>query len=367
MKRVAPKRALIVSVGYGEGHHAAARALAQEFCARDWSVRVIDPCKMAHPFLFELTRRFYQFCVRRAPWLWAITYEQTDTADWSVKPFAPGLRGVTETLAAQVKEFCPDVVLCTYPLYAHMLDALRLEGRVKVPYAVVVTDALEISRPWMVNKAPLIFLPDEYSLERVSERYALDFNRMAAVGFPVKREFHPDADRGVPDAETLRIVYGAYAPLGRVQQDLAALIARYPTACITVIAGAHCADLLHFASERVAVVPRTDRMHELFARAHFYIGKAGAATVFEAYASHLPVLVNYALPGQEQGNLELLLQDGAGCRVRTTADMLVTIEAALAHGAAGWCRMRDAMAQSGRGRGAKGIADVLEKRFLYEE
>ena len=367
MKTNEQKRALIVSVGYGEGHHAAALALSQEFTARNWSARVIDPCKMAHPFLFELTRRFYQFCVRRAPWLWAITYAQTDTADWSVKPFAPGLRGVTEMLASQIEEFRPDVVLCTYPLYAHMLDALRKEERVNVPYAVVVTDALEISRPWMVNKAPLIFLPDEYSLARVSERYALEPLRLAAVGFPVKREFSPGPERHLPDAQTLRIVYGAYAPLKRVCRDLTALVTRFPEARITVIAGERCGDLLCFESERVHVVSRTNRMHELFSSAHFYVGKAGAATVFEAYASHLPVLVNYALPGQEQGNLELLLLDGAGCRVRSTADMMATIETALAHSAAGWSRMREAMSQSARSGGAREIADVLERRFLYEE
>lgn len=361
------KTALILSVGYGAGHHAAAGAVAEELRSRGWNTRVEDPCLLAHPHIFSWTQWFYNFCVRRAPWLWAVTYAQTDTADWSAKAHAPVFQGVTDVVSALVQEEMPDVIICTYPLYAHMLDALAAEGKLAVPYAVVVTDSLEISRPWMVNQAPLICLPDNYSLQRVSERYALMPQRLVSTGFPVRRAFAAlGASRKLPTCDNLRLVYGAYASMTRVRQDLTALVAAYPEAYLTVIAGKRKDELEEFASSRVTLIERSDDMPSLFASAHFYIGKAGAATVFEAYASRLPVIVNYTLPGQEQGNLELLLLDGAGVTARTAADLVAQINKLLRNGAAGWRRMQAAMEDSGREGGAARIVDALESKFIYQ-
>ncbi len=363
---MAGKVALILSVGYGEGHNAAGRALVQEFASRGWRIEMVDCCRMAHPRIYEVTRKFYQFCVRTAPWLWSITYAQTATADWAAKATAPILRDVTECIANLVNRMRPDVVLCTYPLFAHMLDYLREEGRVNVPYAVVVTDSLEISRPWMVTKAPMIFLPDEHSLKLVSERYALSPHRLHAAGFPVRREFALRSGRSAPTASTLRLVYGAFAPLHRVKSDLQAIITTYPEACVTVICGERYRELKHFASEKIVVCKRTDNMPELFSQSHFYIGKSGAATMFEAYSSGLPMIVNYALPGQEQGNLALLLLDGAGVTARTTLDLMAKLKVLMANGAEGWTRLSTAMLSANRGRGAAAIADAVESVLLYE-
>jgi processive 1,2-diacylglycerol beta-glucosyltransferase len=42
--------------------------------------------------------------------------------------------------------------------------------------------------------------------------------------------------------------------------------------------------------------------------------KAGGATVHECLAAGVPAVVNYVIPGQEEGNLELLERLGCGCR-----------------------------------------------------
>ncbi len=358
-------KVLILSIGYGEGHHAAARALAEELERRDCSAKVCDPCAMAHPKIFEFTRMFYHLCVRKLPWLWGVTYAQTDTADWSLKAHSLILDDVTEQIAQLVNEWSPKVILCTYPLFAHMLDTLSDEGRVRVPYAVVVTDSIEISRPWMVTKAPLIFLPDEHSFRYVSERYALAPERLLVTGFPVRGAFaKARIGRKLPTPETLRIVYGAYAPLDRVRADLQALAASYPLAHITVIAGERRAVLSDCAGERIKIIQRTDDMPSLFAESHIYIGKAGAATMFEAYSSELPVIVNYALPGQEQGNLALLLRDGAGVTASSTSELMSRLHILLKNNSAGWLRLVHAMRSANRIGGAVAIVDELECRFF---
>lgn len=363
------KRLLLLSVGYGQGHHSAAAALAEHYAANGWDTRVVDVCAEAQPRLFRLTQRFYSFCVRRAPWLWGITYSLTDTADWAAMVRRPTLSRVVRYLADFLQEYKPDLVICTYPLFAYMLDFLRNETTQKVPpYAIVVTDALEISRPWMRSETDLIIVPDAESRRMVIDRYALDPTSVIDAGFPVRRSFMQGIGRVRPDNNQLRVLYGAYRQTGGVINDIAALLGAFPQIKLTVIAGNRAPELrLCFASacsaRRLEILEATERMPELLAESHFYIGKAGAATMFECYAANVPVLINFTLPGQERGNLELLLMDDAGRHAESTAHLIATMEGLLHGDSAGWCALCHSMMTAGRSGAASAIARVISDKF----
>lgn len=362
------KRVLFLTVGYGQGHHSAAAALAEQYADLGWKTLTADVCQQAQPRLFKLTQSFYQFCVRRAPWLWGITYALTDTADWATMVRRPVLKRVCSCLSQMVCDYKPDLIICTYPLFAYMLDAMCAEGVTVPPYAVVVTDALEISRPWMCTKSRLVMVPDEVSRSLVMERYALESAKVVATGFPVRQAFMPGRDRVCPSSDNLRIVYGAYRQIGGVLNDVEALLGAFPEAQLTVIAGKRAAVLqrrfaLPIAQHRLLVLESTTQMPQLLAHSHFYIGKGGAATMFECYAAEVPVLVNFTLPGQERGNLELLIQDGAGRHVESTSHLISTLHELLDANAYGWRAMRKAMQSRSRAYGAARIVQEISAMF----
>lgn len=364
MLNAAPKL-LLLTAGYGDGHNSAAYALAQCAEARGWIAEVIDPCQKASPRIFSLTQSFYKFCVTSASWIWGITYYQTETADWSTKATAPILRKVTNCIKAVIDAFQPDVVLCTYPLYAYMLDYLRNIGEIALPYGVVVTDSLEISRSWMLSNADVYYLPDEHSAQLVMERFALPQSRVYNSGFPVRAAFNGRLSmKTPPSTQDFRIVYGAYAPVKRVRTDVRAINNAFPQAQITVLAGNRFQSFARLQNDKVTVIKRTDDMPLLFEKAHLYIGKAGAATMYEAYSMHLPVIVNYSLPGQEQGNIALLLKDACGRCVDTTPDLLTLLQKLLADNATMWQSWRAAMISANRKDGALHIIDDIQRRFF---
>ncbi len=360
------RKVLLLSVGYGKGHHSAAAALAETYAELGWQSRVVDVCEESQPFLFSLTQRFYSFCVRQAPWIWGLTYRLTDAADWALLIHSPFLRPVVRYLRRLLAEMQPDLVICTYPLFAYMLDELRNKGYTDVPYAVVVTDAREISRPWMCSDAPMVIVPDEGSRHCVMERYARGQCEIVAAGFPVSSKFSPSSTRCVPGDGELRILYGAYRQIGGVVNDIACMLGAFPQLRLTVLAGRHAKRLqrkfaAYCADGRLLVLRESNQMADLLRESHFYVGKAGAATMFECYASEVPAIVNFILPGQEEGNLELLLEDGSGCHVESTAHLVDTVRRLLAHGAQGWMRMRDKMAAAHRQNGARCIAAAIER------
>ncbi len=359
---------LLLSVGYGQGHHSAAAALAERYEESGWHCRIVDICAEAHPVAFRCTQLFYQFCVRRAPWLWGVTYSLTGTADWSRMVQWPLFNGLLECTRNMLEEWQPELILCTYPLFAYMLDALRNRGCHVPPYALVVTDAREISRPWMRSEAALVLVPDDGSRSRVIERYALPDDRVITTGFPVKGAFGPSEHRGAPGASLLKVLYGAYRQTQGVVNDIAAMLAEFPQMQLTVLAGRRARALQRLfktecASGRLVVLQETDCMHRLLGGSHFYVGKAGAATMFECYASRVPMLVNFLLPGQELGNLELLQEDAAGFHVESTAHLVATLRSLLADDAAGWKRLCGAMHLSGRTGAAARIESVVRLKY----
>lgn len=363
------RKALVLSIGYGEGHHAAAAALRDELLSRGWMCSVADVCQEANPRLFWLTQVFYQFCVRRMPWLWGVTYAQTETPDWAEMLKLPGVYQAKCLLADLIRRDMPDIIYCTYPLFAYMLDSFYAEGWLKIPYVVVVTDALEISRPWMKTRARLVCVTDAETRQIVLERYGLSASVVIDAGFPVKKEFNQRRVCSAPSWTNCRIVYGAYAPTRRVCRDIRAILEMVPGAEITLIAGARESKLVRLLDDEIksgklVITRRIEKMADLFCKSHLYIGKAGAATMFEAYSVCLPMLINYALPGQEQGNLQLLLNDDAGLYVDSTADLRLALRSLLSHNAQGWHHLHVAMKTAARWDAAARIVEAAERRFF---
>ncbi len=370
MKRIT--KVLILTIAYGQGHKSAAEGIAEEYLARGCKVLVSDPCEADKTGLYALTKAYYKLCVRRAPWLWAMAYAQTDTADWRSKITWPGIKTATIYLADLLLSWRPDVVICTYPLYAYMMDYLSTEQMVDVPYAVVVTDSLEISRPWVKSCSRFLFVPDEFSAALIRERYGLPRTEIIDSGFPVRKAFRRCNSKCSPSALRLNILYGAYLCLESTVRQIRGIFDTFPHARIVLLGGGRCESMKQKLDQYVTdgsltVLRSSEKMPELFATAHIYIGKTGAATMFEAYASGVPFIANYALPGQEQGNLQLLLKDGAGCWAEETGSLCSIIQDWLCNDAEKWRRIRmNMLTRSERVHGAKRIADILELKLYVK-
>ncbi len=73
---------------------------------------------------------------------------------------------------------------------------------------------------------------------------------------------------------------------------------------------------------------------------HLVIGKAGGATVQEAIAARCPMIVNQVIPGQEEGNAELISRGGLGAVAVRNREVAELVENAFANGASKWNEWR---------------------------
>jgi len=95
---------------------------------------------------------------------------------------------------------------------------------------------------------------------------------------------------------------------------------------------------------------------------HVVISKAGGATTQEAIAARCPMLVNQVVPGQEEGNYELLRRRRVGALVETPDAVVDALRQAFADQGAVWREWRDALAPLARPDASRAIAAQLLSR-----
>ena len=110
------------------------------------------------------------------------------------------------------------------------------------------------------------------------------------------------------------------------------------------------------APARAEILGWTDRVPELLMTHHVVISKAGGATTQESINALCPMIVNQIVPGQEEGNWELLRRHGAGAFASTPDEIVRQLHAAFAYDAELWRQWRHGLRRLARPAAARDIA-----------
>jgi processive 1,2-diacylglycerol beta-glucosyltransferase len=358
-------RVLILTAGFGEGHNAAARALALAFEAQlgAGGVRVADVFALAAPRLNALTRRSYLALITRAPRLWSAAYRWLDRSPFSTR-LLHSLRRERAALAALIAQERPAAICCTYPAYAFMLARLARDRRVSVPFFNIVTDSISINSLWWRAGAAGWFLPNPDSAE-VLLAAGLDEQWLHVLGFPVAPFFHHHASKfAAPDLAAdgpPRVLYIINSTTASAAETARRLIAgtSWEVTCTVGRNETLHRELTRLAEKRAPrahILGWTEKIPRLLMTHHVVISKAGGATTQEALAARCPMVVNQIVPGQEEGNYELLRRHGIGALAETPDAVVRELQRAFADRGRIWREWRSALERLSRPRAAEEIA-----------
>lgn len=366
---IPPSRVLILTAGYGEGHNSAARALQSAFHEHSGvAAELIDVFALRAPRLNDLSRRGYIKLINTAPRIWSGMYRWLDRsahASTMLRTLASH-RGLLGRIIAQKK---PTAIVSTYPVYGWLLNQLRQEGLAFCPHFTVVTDALTINSLWYRTPSQGWFVTDEDSAGFLRAR-GVPGESVHVSGFPVSLAF---ADRPLefqpPEpaspAQARRVLF--MINTGRTSAlAIARELLRHRDWSVTFTAGRdlplqrEIARLARGAPARAEVLGWTTRIPELLMTHHVVISKAGGATTQEAINALCPMIVSQIVPGQEEGNYELLRRRDAGAHAATAEAISATLHQTFAQNAAQWRRWRSNLRSLARPAAARSIAqDVL--------
>src|SRR5208282_6936028 len=92
---------------------------------------------------------------------------------------------------------------------------------------------------------------------------------------------------------------------------------------------------------RVRLLGWTNQMPRLMLTHHLVVTKAGGATVQEAIAARCPMILNQVIPGQEDGNAQLVRELNAGVVAEKNREVVEWIGKAFEGGGALWKQWRE--------------------------
>ena len=355
-----PPKVLLLTAGYGEGHNAAARGLHAALTERGADAETLDLFALAGGAFYERSRRGYLALINRAPRVWAAIFGLIDRAP--IVPLTlPFLGKMRRALAALLAEKQPVAVVSVYPIYAYLIRQLYPDAMAR-PFAfhTVVTDSITINRVWHRAPSDTFLVPNEASA-RVMARAGVPPEKLRVLGFPVPPRFARDRpERPAPPPP--RVLYTINAGHDQAPGIVARLL-QIPGLHLTVAYGRD-----ETLRERLVAAAAgrplelhgwTPRIPELLMTHHLLIGKAGGATVQESIAAHTPMLITQVVPGQEEGNAQLLFENECGA-LCPTADALATkIEHLFADDAAAWRQWERNIARLAKPDAALQIADFI--------
>lgn len=363
---------LILTAGYGEGHNSAARALKSAFDEHpDIDAELVDLFALRAPRLNQLSRRGYLRLINSAPFVWSSFYRWLDRST-RAPLLMRTLASHRQMLGRIIAEKQPVAIISTYPVYGWLLNELRRAGQFFCPHFTVVTDAITINSLWYRTPSTGWFVTDHTSAGFLRTQ-GIPAAKVFVSGFPVALNFadrpdelEPTDPRTHPARKILFMINTGRAAALAITRELL----QHREWDLTVTAGRDAAlqqeliALAHGAPARCEVLGWTDRIPELLMTHHVIISKAGGATTQESINALCPMLISQVVPGQEEGNYELIRRHDAGALARTPAEIGAALEKLFANDAAQWRHWRKNLQSLARPAAARTIAtEVLNQCF----
>lgn len=364
-------RVLILTAGYGEGHNTAARCLAAAFqhLRPDLTVEVVDPYAVCYGSFNDFVRRAYITAINKTPRLWQAIYwtlDRTPLVQWLQWTLAK----MERWLAQKLEEERPAIICATYPSYNFTLARIHERHR-PFPYVqgTVITDSISINSLWIKGPSDVYYVPNEATARAVIAQ-GLGPKSVLPLGFPVQLDFALPERRLTPpplEDSRVKVLYLLNSGKTHAAEVVQGLLDN-PALDLTLAVGRDTRlreklqALTRGHEQRVQCIGWTDQMPQLMMTHHLLITKAGGATVQEALAAGIPLLLNQVVPGQEEGNWFLVRDHGCGDWVPEPAALVRRINAVLADGAAELKRWRENLRALHRPDAALRIAEDLLSR-----
>ncbi|HAL61798.1 MAG TPA: galactosyldiacylglycerol synthase [Chloroflexi bacterium] len=313
---------LILTSDVGGGHRSVALALAEALEPFHVKVSIVDVIAQGLPSPLNRIGGLYGPLVNGAPLIWHALYHLTE-GQWRTGFLLRCLKPLFfKRLISLLATTNPDVVVSTHPLANH-LTVWALQRTRRVPVVTMITDLVTLHPLWICSEVDLCLVPTEEA-RREALNWGIPGAKVKVVGLPVGLAF----TKRVSDRDAVRAELGLARHLftvlisggGEGIGELWALVKAVAKAGLgvqlIVVAGRN-RKLKDRLEERAWEIPIhvtgfTERMPALMRAADCIITKAGPSTMSEALVCGLPLIITSAIPGQEEANVDYVVQSGAG-------------------------------------------------------
>lgn len=328
----------------GGGHRSAAQAIIEalelEFSGQT-TQEMVDVFREYAPPPLSMAPEIYP-PLSRMPRVWGAGYHLSDGPRRTRLLYQILWPYIRWGLHRLIRDHRCDLVVSVHQLLNDPMARAIEKSKAGVPFATVVTDLVTTHAAWYTNRADLIIVPTSVAYRR-AQKLGISAQRMQVVGLPVADRFCQSA--GDPNEIRTRLAWPQKTPvvilmgggegMGPLEPTARAInSARLPLQLV-IIAGRN-KKLKERLEKQLWQIPVliygfVQEMPDFMRAADILVTKAGPGTISEAFIAGLPVILYARLPGQEDGNVGYVVDNGAGVWASRPDAVVAALENWLAH------------------------------------
>ncbi|WP_066895810.1 glycosyltransferase [Clostridium nigeriense] len=311
------KKILILTTSTGEGHNQAANSISTTFEKSGYEIIRHDFLKSNSKLLTKLFITGYEISASFFPKTYGFAYKLTDTF-FTNKLLSMVFSFTKRKILKLINETKPNIILVTHPFAVNIMGSLKRKG-LKIPVIVIVTD-FKAHSTYIDKNIDAYITASENTKEDLSLR-GIDSRRIFSYGIPVKDEFFENKlnleNTKNDDYFNILLMSGSMG-LKNISYVLKELLNNSNKLRITVVCGKNeklKENLLkeydhNIKNKKLHILGFCKDIDYLMEYSDIIISKPGGLTVTEAITKNLPLLIPFAIPGQETQNVEFLTKNG---------------------------------------------------------
>lgn len=325
-------KVLVVSVTCGQGHNSTAKALIKMLEQKGHDCELLDAFEHINRILAKAIDDGYQLSTKYIPKPYAKIYRRVERRN--KKPDELTSVKLVNTLLASklrnyIEEYNPDVIVTTHCFAAAMVSILKNKGIVNSINIGIVTD-FTVHPFWEESLDFDYIVVANQLLEQQLLAKGFNKKQILPIGIPIDPKF---GNNNINKAEilesigldseklTILIMSGSMgfgnirnvvAKLDKINADFQAIVV-----CGNNAEAKEKIDSMR-KSKKIVTYGYVNNVEELMTAADCIVTKPGGLTTSEALAMKLPMILINPIPGQEDRNLEFLVNNGAAMAISDT-------------------------------------------------
>lgn len=316
-----PKKILFLISDTGGGHRASANALVDAFnkyYPRKYKSEIVDILVNYTFFPLNKAPQIYSYLSIEMPFLWKLLFssQYSPILTKGMSRFISSL--IYFRLLKKIKEFKPDLIVSVHPLAQELtLECLKHYDK-KIPFAVVCTDLAGGHNLWFNRNVDALYVGSNELVKRAIEM-GVNKKKIHNLGLPIREQFSERYEK-VGDLPTL-LLFGGGDGVGPVEQIA------YECNKSFIKNGKVIGQLAIICGRNEYLKRKLDKVNwkipvktygfvknvsKIMQTSDFVATKAGPGSLAECFATNLPIIIYGFIPGQEEPNVDYVINHHAG-------------------------------------------------------
>lgn len=325
-------KGLVLSITAGQGHNQTAMVLSKRFNECGVECKYLDVYKFINPILSDSVNKIYLMSTKAIPKIYGGVYRMCEKRGVQSGAGIHGLNRITNSVLSRsliklIQKEKPDFIICTHIFAALLVTYISSIEHLNAKTIGVITD-FTIHPYWEDSLLDYYIIANErLTIQGIKKGFPE--NKFLPLGIPIGTKFSTKIEKNeakeilnLRSKHTILVMSGSMG-FGAVYKEIEDLDKLDMDFEIVSVSGNN--------KKLKAKIDSMDTRKKIYSYGFInnvdvfmdacdcIITKPGGLTTSEALAKQIPMLINNPIPGQEDRNVEFLLNAGAAMRISSTS------------------------------------------------